>query len=388
MMNRTNLWFRPSFAFAAIFLSLAPTGCGETRADPLGEGGEGHREATHDYTVNEIVRGLEHPWGMVFLPDGDILVTERPGRVRLVRDGELAPDPVEGAPTVQATGQGGLLDIALHPDFQSNGWIYLAYSKAVQGGITTAVARARWSDDRLQSLEDVFVADAAGGSGQHFGGRIVFDPEGLLYLTVGERGMQEPAQDLSNHVGTTLRLRDDGSAPEDNPFVGQEGARDEIFTYGNRNAQGMAVHPETGDVWQNEHGPRGGDQLNRLVAGANYGWPDYNFGNHYDGTPIPDPTPGSGVTLPVLHWTPSIAPSGMAFYTGDRFPAWRGSVFNGALVQRHLRRVALDGNEAVHQEELLVEYGARIRSVHDGPDGYLYILTDSADGVLARLEPR
>lgn len=378
----------------SVFVAFAILALPACNASEALNGGNGNRDSpdlepgpTHAYVVNEIVEGLEHPWAMAFLPTGDILVTERAGRVRLVRDGELVEEAVEGAPSVEATGQGGMLDIVLHPDFDSNGFVYISYSKAVQGGLTTAVARARWENDRLEGLEDVFVADAAASAGQHFGSRIVFDPDGMMYVTVGERGQQEPAQNLTDHIGTTVRLHDDGRAPSDNPFVDREDALDEIFTFGNRNAQGMAVHPETGEIWQNEHGPRGGDEINRMVAGGNYGWPDYSFGDHYDGQPISDPEPNSGIELPLLHWTPSIAPSGMAFYTGDRFPEWRGHVFNGALAHEHLRRVAFEGTEPVHEEELLVEYGERIRDVRDGPDGYLYFLTDSDDAVLARLEP-
>ncbi len=342
---------------------------------------------THDYTVNELVTGLQNPWGMAFLPNGDILITERPGRVRLVRDGQLQDTPVEGGPSVAATGQGGLLDIALHPDFGANRLVYMTYSKAVSGGITTAVARARWANDQLNDLEDVFVADAAAGGGQHFGSRLVFDRDQLLYVTVGDRGMQDPSQDLTNHIGTTLRLGDDGGVPGNNPFIGDSDARDEIFTYGNRNAQGMALHPETGEIWQNEHGPRGGDELNRMVAGANYGWPEVSFGNHYDGTSIPDPEPGDDTEHPVVHWTPALAPSGLAFYTGDRFPNWQGNAFNGGLAGQRIVRVVLDGDQAIDEEDLIADRGWRIRAVVDGPDGYLYFLTDSANGILARLEP-
>jgi aldose sugar dehydrogenase len=342
--------------------------------------------ATHGYRVNELVTGLEHPWALAFLPDGDILVTERPGRVRLVRDGTLRSDPVAGAPAAQAGGQGGMMDIVVHPDFPSNRLVYISYSKAVTGGRTTAVARARWENDRLEGLEDVFVADAVGG-GQHFGGRILFDGEGYLYLTIGDRGTGSRAEDLTDHAGTTIRLHDDGGVPADNPFVDRDDARPEIYTYGNRNAQGMALHPETGEVWQNEHGPRGGDEINRMQPGADYGWPRVNFGTHYDGGAIPDPRPGDGTTLPLVYWVPSIAPSGMAFYTGDRFPNWRGNVLNGALAGRHLRRVVFDGTDSVHQEELLDDYGERIRDVRAGPDGYIYFLVDSPDAALARLEP-
>jgi len=349
--------------------------------------GQGETSGTHSYTVNELVTGLEHPWGVAFLPDGDILITERPGRVRLVRDGSLRPEPVDGAPQAQAGGQGGMLDIVAHPEFASNRLVYISYSKPVQGGRTTAVARARWANDRLEGLEDVFVGQAVGTAGQHFGSRIVFDPAGYMYVTIGDRGAGERAENLSDHAGTTLRLHDDGRVPDDNPFVGRDDALPEIYTYGNRNAQGMAVHPETGEVWQNEHGPAGGDEINVMQAGGDYGWPRVNFGNHYDGRPIPDPTAGDDTILPLLHWTPSIAPSGMAFYTGDRFPNWRSHIFTGALAGQHLRRVAFDGTEVMEQEELLTDYGARIRDVRDGPDGYIYILTDSSNGVLARLEP-
>jgi aldose sugar dehydrogenase len=365
---------------------LLAGGC-ESAEPALGENGPPEETDTHAYAVNELVTGLEHPWGMAFLPGGDILVTERPGRIRLIRDGVLRPEAVAGAPPAQASGQGGMLDIVVHPDFASNRLVYVSYSKAVAGGRTTAAARARWENDRLEGLEDIFVADAVGTAGQHFGSRLAFDGEGYLYITVGDRGAMDRAQDRSDHAGTTLRLHDDGRVPGDNPFAGEEGVRPEIYTYGNRNAQGMAIHPGTGEVWQNEHGPRGGDEINRMEAGGNYGWPLVRFGTHYDGRPIPDPEPGDGMIAPLVDWTPAIAPSGMAFYTGDRFPRWHGHVFSGALVGRHLRRVAFDGTEPVEEERLLEDYGARIRDVRDGPDGYLYFLTDSPAGVLARLEP-
>jgi aldose sugar dehydrogenase len=374
------------FAWAAGCESIEPQVEDETRTDdPVEQPPQ--PEATHGYRVVEVVGGLAHPWAVAFLPGGDMLITERAGRVRLVRGGALVAAPVSGAPAVRAAGQGGLLDIALHPDFATNRLVYLSYAKAVTGGATTALARARWENDRLEGLEDVFVARAVSGAGQHFGSRIVFDRDGFLYLTIGDRGDGRRAQDLSDHVGTTIRLHDDGRVPADNPFVGRSGAQPEIFTYGNRNAQGMAVHPGTGEVWQNEHGPRGGDEINRMLPGRNYGWPEYNYGNHYDGRPIPDHVPGAGMELPLLHWTPSIAPSGMMFYTGDRFPNWRGSVFTGALAGRHLRRVVFDGDRPVHQEQLLRDFGQRIRDVRQGPDGYIYVLTDSPDAVLARLEP-
>jgi aldose sugar dehydrogenase len=341
-----------------------------------------------EHRVTTVVDGLEHPWGLAFLPgDEGILVTERPGRLRLVRGGALQPQPIEGVPEVWAQGQGGLLDVALHPDFATNRLVYLSYSKPGPRGATTAVARGRLEDGRLAGTEEVFVADAWGTTGQHFGSRIVFGGDGNLYITVGDRGEPERAQDLRDHAGTTLRLHDDGRVPRDNPLVGRPDARDEIFTYGNRNAQGMAVHPRTGEIWQNEHGPRGGDEINIIRAGRNYGWPEFSFGNHYDGRPIQDPQPDAGTELPLLHWTPAIAPSGMDFYTGDVFPQWRGDVFNGSLVERHLHRLRVDGTDVVEQDRLLEDRGERIRVVRAGPDGLLYLLVDATSAPLLRLEP-
>jgi glucose/arabinose dehydrogenase len=366
-------------------------GCTKTsQADVAPDGGasDAGQRGTHRYSVVEVVRGLEHPWALAFVPNGDILVTERPGRLRIVRDGQLLPNPLEGVPEVWAQGQGGLLDILLAPDFAESRRVYLAYSKEVGAqGATTAVARARFADDRLEEVEDILVADAEATSGQHFGCRLVFGRDGMLYIAVGERGQQEPAQDLSNHVGKTLRIDSDGRAPNDNPFAERAGARPEIYSYGHRNVQGMAVEPRTGTIWQNEHGPRGGDELNVLRAGDNYGWPRASFGDHYSGAPIPDHGEGDGFAQPVLHWSPALAPSGMAFYSGDRFPRWRDNAFVGSLVQRHLRRLVIQGEQVLEQESLLEDYGRRIRDVRVGPDGLLYVLTDEEDGALARLEP-
>jgi aldose sugar dehydrogenase len=340
------------------------------------------------HRVATVVEGLEHPWGMAFLPgDEGILVTERPGRMRIVRGGELVPEPVAGVPAVFARGQGGLLDVAVHPDFAANRLVYFTYSKPGPRGATTALARGRLEDGRLTGMQDVFVADAWSRAGQHFGSRIVFDRAGHVYLTIGDRGDPARAQNPRDHAGTTIRLHDDGRVPADNPFVGRTDARDEIYTYGNRNAQGMALHPETGEVWQNEHGPRGGDEINRMVAGRDYGWPRYSFGNHYDGRRIQDPPDDAAMELPLLHWTPSIAPSGMTIYTGDVFPQWRGDVFSGALAGQHLRRVRFDGTRVVEQEELLTGEGHRIRDVRTGPDGLIYLLVDASRAPMLRLEP-
>jgi len=370
-----------------LFASIACSNSGPVQAQ-----GEVHRSQHHEFRVVTVVEGLAHPWGMAFLPTGDILVTERPGRLRVVRNGVLVPEPVGGVPNVRAQGQGGLLDVALHPDFASNRFVYLSFSKPGADGGTTAVVRGRWEGDRLADVEEIFEARAWGGSGAHFGSRLAFDAQGYLYVTVGDRGdapgrgQAHRSQNLRDHAGTTIRLHDDGRVPQDNPFVGRQDALPEIYTYGNRNAQGMAVHPRTGQVWQNEHGPRGGDEINRILPGRNYGWPLVTGGINYDRSPITDRREMDGVEPPVVEWTPSIAPSGMAFYDGDRFPGWRGHAFVGALAGQHLRRVELEGNRAVAQESLLEGIG-RIRDVRVGPDGYLYLLLDAARAPMLRLEP-
>jgi aldose sugar dehydrogenase len=340
----------------------------------------------HRFRVVTVARGLENPWGIAFLPNGDMLVTERPGRIRLIRGGELHPEPVPGAPSVFTSRQGGLLDLALHPQFESNRLIYMSYSKPGDAGPTTAVARARFDGERVTDLEDVFVAEARGRGGNHFGSRIVFDGRGSMFVSIGDRGERDRAQSRSDHAGTVVRLHDDGRVPQDNPFVGQRNARPEIYTYGHRNAQGMALHPESGELWLNEHGPRGGDEINVVRAGRNYGWPVITHGADYSGAVIAEDTARAGMEQPLLHWTPSIAPSGMIFYTGDRFPNWRGNTFHGALAGQHLRRVVFEGERAVHQESLL-QGRARIRTVAQGPDGFIYLLTDESNGALLRLEP-
>jgi aldose sugar dehydrogenase len=359
-------------------------------------------ESTHEYRVTTVVEGLAHPWGLAFLPEGELLVTERPGRLRVIRNGQLDPTPVAGVPEVYAEGQGGLLDVALHPNFAQNRLLYLSFSKpgpqdADPRPATTAVVRGRFDRDRLVDVEEIFEADAwaarGGGGRVHFGSRLVFDREGHLYITVGDRGhspglgAEQRAQDRTDHAGTTIRLHDDGRVPRDNPFVNEEGARPEIYSYGHRNAQGMAVHPETGEVWQNEHGPRGGDKIIRIEAGRNYGWPVITYGINYDGTTLTELTEAPGMEQPLVDWTPSIAPSGMTFYTGDVFPNWRGNAFVGALRGQHLRRVVFDGTRPVYQEELLTDANHRIRDVRTGPDGFLYLLVDAADAPVLRLEP-
>ena len=341
----------------------------------------------HTFRVVTVVEGLEHPWGMAFLPDGSILVTERPGRLRLVRNGVLEPEPIAGVPEVWARGQGGLLDVALHPDFERNRLVYLSYSKPGPNGATTAVARGRLVDGRLEDVEDIFVADAWTNRGQHFGSRLVFDGKGHLFISVGDRGVMQEAQNPSNHQGTIIRLHDDGRVPADNPFVGREGFRPEIYAYGIRSPQGLALHPETGELWETEHGPRGGDEINLILPGRNYGWPTITYGINYNGEKISDHTHMEGMEQPLHYWVPSIATSGLAFYTGDKFPGWKGDAFVGGLAGQQLVRLRFDGTRRVAIEVLLTELKRRIRDVRNGPDGYIYLLVDEENAPMLRLEP-
>ncbi len=341
----------------------------------------------HDFRVSTIVKGLDHPWSLAFLPDGRLLVTERSGRLRVVDRGNLDPRPVSGVPAVAASGQGGLLDVLPHPDFSSNGLVYLSYAAADSSGASTAVARGRLDGHRLADVVTIFEARPKTSGGRHFGSRLAWGGDGKLYVTLGDRGLKFPAQYLGHHAGSVLRLEADGGVPTDNPFAGRRGARPEIFTYGHRNAQGMAVHPDTGKVWVHEHGPRGGDEVNVLRPGANYGWPVVTYGVGYDGSVIGSGTEKAGTVQPITYWVPSIAPSGMAFYTGAAFPKWRGNLFVGALRGQLLARLELDGERVVHEERLLVGAVGRIRDVRQGPDGYLYLLIDSGNAPLLRLEP-
>ena len=379
------------------------------------------RSAFHDYRVVTVADGLEHPWSIAFLPGGDMLVTERPGRLRIVRQGTLLADPVPGVPEVFAEGQGGLLDVVLHPDFASNRLLYLSFSKpnadgsqattaVVRGrsendrltGIeelfepaTTAVVRGRFENDRITGIEEIFEAVSQGRG--HYGSRLAFDRDGFLFITVGERQAPargdleaHPAQDLTNHHGTTIRLHDDGRVPADNPFADRVGALPEIWSYGHRNPQGLAIHPETGDVWLTEHGPQGGDELNLVLPGLNYGWPVVGYGvNYRSGSAIHEGTHREGTEPPVHFWVPSIATSGLLIYTGDRFPEWRGNMFVGGMAGEQLARLTMDGQQ-VEIEETLVHGMGRIRDVRQGPDGYIYLAIDDSEGAptpIVRLEP-
>ncbi|MEX0690785.1 MAG: PQQ-dependent sugar dehydrogenase [Gemmatimonadales bacterium] len=359
--------------------------------------GQALPSAHHAYRVVTVAEGLINPWGIAFLPGGDMLITERPGRLRLVRNGQLVAEPVSGVPAVLAQGQGGLLDVVLHPNFASNRLIYLCFSKPlVEGrGATTAVIRARYENARLTDVQEIFEAVSRGAG--HYGSRLAFDRQGFLFITIGDRQAPpsgdlaaHPAQDLANHHGTVVRLHDDGRVPADNPFVGREGARPEIWSYGHRNQQGLVIHPQTGDIWATEHGPQGGDELNLIRPGLNYGWPVVGYGvNYRSGSTIHVGTHREGMEPPVHVWVPSIATSGLLLYTGDRFPAWRGNLFVGGMAGERLARLTLEGQRVVNEETLAQGLG-RIRDVRQGPDGLIYLAIDDRQGGpsnIVRLEP-
>jgi aldose sugar dehydrogenase len=347
--------------------------------------------AAGDLALATMARGLEHPWALAFLPEGRLLVTERPGRMRVVgADGTLSP-PLDGVPKVAASGQGGLLDVVLDRRFAENRTIYFCYAEPTGGGARTALARAQLPEGGSPRLDDVRVIFRQEGplsSGNHFGCRIAQTPDDNLFLTAGEHfSHRNEAQNLGNHLGKILRVRPDGSVPPDNPFVGRPGAKPEIWSFGHRNPQGLALHPTSGKLWEHEHGPRGGDEVNIIEPGRNYGWPVIGFGIDYSGAKIHESTHKPGMEQPVWYWVPSIAPSGMAFLTGDAFPAWRGNLFVGALAGELLVRLELDGDNVVKEERLLKELRERIRDVRAGPDGALWLATDNAAGRILRLAP-
>jgi glucose/arabinose dehydrogenase len=326
--------------------------------------------------VAAVVEGLEAPWGMAFLPDGRILVTERPGRLRIVsRDGSLS-EPLPGVPAVEAVGQGGLLDVALDPEFADNGTIYLSFAEPGDGISGTAVASARLAAGGLEDVKVIFRQVPKISSRHHYGSRLVFARDGRLFITLGERGSQRHgAQDLGTHFGKVIRIERDGSIPADNPFVDRTGALPETYSLGHRNLQGAALHPVTGELWAHEHGPRGGDEVNIVRAGRNYGWPVITYGREYHGPKIGEGTAKEGMEQPLHYWVPSIAPSGMAFYTADALPGWKGSLLVGGLVSLELSRLEFGpGNTVRHEERITI--GERIRDVRQGPDGAVYLLTD------------
>ncbi len=362
------------------------------------------QSALHDYRVVSYVEALEQPWSIAFLPGGDTLVTERPGRLRIVRNGKLLPGAVEGVPQVVHSGQGGLLEVAPHPNFATNRLLYLTYSKKTGEPAdpkqpvpaTTALVRGKFENDRLTDVQQLFQSVSQGRG--HFGGKIAFDANGFVFLSLGDRQVPpegnleaHPAQDLTNHHGTTVRLHDDGRVPADNPFVSRAGARPEIWSYGHRNVQGLAIHPETGEVWANEHGPQGGDELNLLKPGLNYGWPVIGFGvNYTTGLAIHAGTHREGMQQPDQVWVPSIGISGLMIYTGDRFAGWKGSFFVGGMTGQQVVRLARDPKRGFTSRELLATGLGRIRDIKQGLDGYIYLVIDDRDGKptpVLRLEP-
>ncbi len=386
----------PSNLAIATVLSLLLFGCSPP-ARSLEPSGTDVPDAT-GWRAEEVVRGLVHPWAVVWLPDGDALITERPGRLRLLVDGQLVDTPITGLPDICGDcGQGGLMDLALHPDFTANRLVYFSFAQGDPDRNRTALARGRLSDDkaRLQDVEVIFQTADWKSGGQHFGSRLVWLPDGTLLVSIGDGGnppvafdgdvIRKQAQNLGTHFGAVLRLTDSGQAPPDNPFIDKPGAKPELYSYGHRNIQGLVRHPDSGRVYANEHGARGGDELNLIEAGSNYGWPEVTYSMEYWGPRISDKTQAQGMVDPLVVWTPSKAPSGLAVYTGDRFPGWRGDLLSGALKFREIRRLSVDGERVAREERL--DIGERVRDVRMGPDGELYVLTDEPNGALLRIVP-
>ena len=361
---------------------------------PLGEGPWVFDTAEqHNIRVSVVTKGLSHPWAVAFLPDGGMLVTERPGRLRIVRHGVLDPDAVSGIPEVRTDGNGGLMDVALHPQFADNRLVYLTYTKPVGDGRgAPALARGRLEAGALTDVRDLLVTDGhEGNSGLN--GRVVFGRDGKVYMSTGGN-VGQVSQDPASLRGKVLRLNDDGTVPRDNPFVDDAGHRPEIYSLGHRNSLGLIVHPATGAIWNHENGPNGGDEINIVLPGRNYGWPLVSFGRQYSGARIYEHPTRDGLESPLVVWLPAIAVAGMAVYTGDQFPAWRGNVLVGSLRQGgipgtgHLQRIVFNEKmEELRRESLLTELRRRIREVREGPDGFLYVLTDEDDGALLRIEP-
>lgn len=389
--------WKTRYTAAALAIALLAAGCAQEAGSAADAAEDLNVFETEFYQIRvaPVAEGLENPWSLAFLPDGDMLVTERAGRLRLIRDDLLQPDPVPGVPEVLARGQGGLLEVAIHPEFAENGWVYLTYSKAGDGGLgTTALARGRFDGTQLIDVEDLFVAEAWAETGGHYGSRLAFAADGKLFMTIGERQQSHRAQDTTDHAGSVLRLNDDGTVPDDNPFVGRAGYLPEIYSHGHRSPQGLTIHPETGDVWETEHGPRGGDEANLILAGRNYGWPVISYGREYSGEIISNQPWREDMEEPQYYWVPSPALSGMTFYTGDRFPEWQGDLFVGGLRGLVLQRVEpLDVEGGFERESMLTELRHRVRDVRQGPDGLLYVVTDSqadrgpSTGAVLRIEP-
>jgi glucose/arabinose dehydrogenase len=347
------------------------------------------KSSAGDLKVETVVGGLVNPWALALLPDGRMLVTERPGRMRIATpDGKLTP-PLQGVPKVFASGQGGLHDVVPDRDFAQNRTIYFCYAEPESGGARTAMARATLAEGKLDDVKVIFHQEGPLSSGHHFGCRIAQASDGNLFLTMGDHFKdRDEAQQLGNHIGKIVRLAPDGSVPKDNPFVGRSGAKPEIWSYGHRNSQGAAIHPQSGKLWEHEHGARGGDEVNIPHGGKNYGWPVISHGVNYDGSPVGSGKPATpGMEQPVKYWVPSIAPSGMAFYAGDLFPAWKGSLLVGALKDQMLVRLTLDGEKVTGEERLLQGLRERIRDVRTGPDGAIYLVTDNSAGRVLKVVP-
>ena len=391
---------RVSLLVAALFLlSMSPVGYAEQEPEigvpvpPLDDGPWVFDTAEqHKIRVSVVAKGLSHPWAITFLPNDDMLVTERAGRLRLVRDGMLDPHDISGVPTVRTDGNGGLMDVAVHPKFDENRLVYLTYTKPVGGGKgAPALARGRLEDGTLVDVRDLIVTEAyEGNSGLN--GRVVFGRDGKLYMSTGGR-VTDVSQNPMSLRGKVLRLNDDGTVPDDNPFVKHDDHRPEIYSFGHRNTLGLILHPVTGEIWQHENGPNGGDEINIVLAGRNYGWPVVSFGRDYSGARLYEPT-RDGMETPLVVWLPAIAAAGMAVYTGDQFPAWKGNVFVGSLREGgipgtgHLERIVFnEKTEELRRETMLTELRQRIREVRQGPDGLLYVLTDADDGALLKIEP-
>jgi len=337
------------------------------------------------FHIDTLADGLQNPWGMEFLPDGRILIAERPGRLRIWKDGSLLNEQIEGLPDIWSHGQGGLLDVVMHPDYKENSLIYIVYAARGNGGGNTAISRGRLTGNTLTDVETIFHTQPHTEAAHHFGSRIVFDDEGYLFTTTGDRGVMNTAQDLSSHNGTIIRLYDDGTVPADNPFVSTDNAMPEIWSYGHRNIQGMQLHPETRELWAIEHGAKGGDEINHIHKGGNYGWPLVTHGINYDGTIISPDTTAAGLTDPIMHWTPSIAPCGFTYVDSDYFPQWRHNMLVTALAGQHIHRVVFEDTTVVHTEIMLQDF-ARFRAIEQGPDGFIYVLTEGP-GLFFRLIP-
>jgi glucose/arabinose dehydrogenase len=348
----------------------------------------------HKIRVSVVAKGLSHPWSLVFLPDGSMLVTERPGRLRVIRGGKLDPKPISGVPAVLLIGNSGLMDIVLHPKFAENRLVYLTYNKpGANKQVATALARGRLEGGALTDVKDIFVADWLAENANGYNSRIVFGRDGMIYVSNGASN-SDASQDPQSHRGKILRLRDDGTVPPDNPFAGRAGYKPEIYSMGHRNTLGLIVHPVTGALWNNENGPNGGDEINIILPGRNYGWPVASYGRTYEGPRVSDVPWREGIEQPIVFWVPSIAVAGMAIYTGDRFPAWKNNAFVGSMRMGeipgtgHLERIVFnDKTEEMRREIMLSELHQRIRDVRQGPDGLLYLLTDEDPGALLKIEP-